>query len=134
MSIFTRKRVLKNKRILIGSKKDDIIPLPNLIDVQLESYEWFLQRERKLKGDKSLYQGLESLFQDVFPIVSPDEKMSLEYVDYNLVEEDIKADEYTSKEKGLTYSIPLKAIINLKIQETGEIRQKEIYFGEIPLM
>ncbi|MCK4974119.1 MAG: DNA-directed RNA polymerase subunit beta, partial [Sulfurimonas sp.] len=98
------------------------------------SYEWFLQRKNKISNKTVLQQGLESLFSDIFPIISNDEKMSLEYVEYKLAEEDLKYSEYDAKQKGYTYSISLKALINLKIHDTGEIRQKEIYFGEVPLM
>jgi DNA-directed RNA polymerase subunit beta len=133
MSLQARPRILKNQRTWIGPNRADIADLPNLIEIQLNSYEWFLQREAYREG-KLQNQGLYQLFQDFFPIVSPDEKMSLEFVDYILAEEDIKYDEALAKKKGQSYSIPLKVVVNLKIQETGEIRQKEIYFGEIPLV
>jgi DNA-directed RNA polymerase subunit beta len=134
MSLGTVKRKLKNNRILIGSKRKEYAELPNLIEIQLKSFEWFLQKEKKLAGSKIARQGLEELFQDIFPIISHDEKMSLEYVEYILGYKDIKYDEFEAKQKGQTFSIPLKAIINLKIHDTGEIRQREIYLGEIPLM
>jgi len=134
MSQIRKKRKLKSKRVVVGSKAIEVIDLPDLIEIQLNSYEWFLQRKLKNEGKNLKNQGLEMLFNDVFPIISADEKMSLEYVDYKLVEEDIKYDEYQAKQKGQTFSIPLKATVNLKIHDTGEIRQKEIYFGEIPLM
>ena len=134
MSLIRKKRKLKSNRVVTGNKTKEVIELPDLIEIQLTSYEWFLQRYVK-KSDKNVKkQGLQLLFTDVFPILSADEKMSLEFVEYNLAEEDIKYDEFMAKQKGQTYSIPLKATINLKIHDTGEIRQKEIYFGEIPLM
>ena len=132
MGLGTMKRKLKNTRISIGSKRKEYADLPNLIEIQLKSFEWFLQKEKKLSNGKISKQGLEELFQDIFPIVSHDEKMSLEYVEYVLGNKDIKYDEFEAKQKGQTYSIPLKAIINLKIHDTGEIRQREIYLGEIP--
>src|SRR4030042_5706909 len=134
MSLYTKKRYLKNDRVLVGSKRKDIIPLLYLIEIQINSYEWFLQREAKMDGKQLKKQGLEQLFNEVFPIISNDEKISLEFIEYKLEEEGIKYDVYESKQKGRTFSIPLKAVINLKIHDTGEIRQKEIYFGEIPLM
>ena len=134
MGLVTKSRQLKNKRVQIGKKKKDIIQMPDLIEIQLNSYEWFLQREKKKSNEELLKQGLEQLFQETFPIVSNDEKMSLEYVEYKLAEDNIKYSKFDAKDKGQTYSIPLKAVINLKIHDTGEIRQKEIYFGEIPLM
>ena len=134
MNVSSVKRKLKNSRMLIGSKKREYAELPNLIEIQLNSFEWFLQKEKKVKGESPLRQGLEELFQDIFPIISHDERMSLEYVEYILGFQDIKYDEFEAKQKGQTYSLPLKALINLKIHDTGEIRQKEIYLGEIPLM
>jgi len=126
MEVSSVKRKLKNNRVLIGSKKSEYCELPNLIEIQLDSFEWFLQRYKKLNKEPILKQGLEELFQDIFPIVSHDEKMSLEYVEYILGFNDIKYDEFHAKQKGQTYSVPLKALINLKIHDSGEIRQKEI--------
>lgn len=134
MKLTTKKRKLKNNRVLIGPKKKEVIEFPDLIEIQLDSYEWFLQRFKKKENKAVANQGLEMLFGDMFPIMSNDEKMSLEFVGYNLAEDDLKYDEFNAKLKSQTFSIPLKAVINLKIHETGEIRQKEIYFGEIPLM
>jgi len=134
MSFGFKERVLKNKRVICGRVNKEAMPLPDLIEIQLKSYETFLQREKKFSNESVLNIGLQSLFNDVYPVVGNDEKMSLEFVEYKLSEEDIKYDEFTAKQKGQTFSIPLKAVINLKINETGEIRQKEIYFGEIPLM
>lgn len=128
------KRKLKNSRVLIGTKKLEVDMMPNLLEIQTKSYEWFLQRERKAKKEAVLKQGLEELFHDIFPIKSTDERMSLEYVEYILEESGIKYNEYEAKVKGQTYSIPFKAVFNLFIHETGEIRQKEIYLGELPLM
>lgn len=134
MSLGIHKRVLENSRTWVGPERKEISELPNLIEIQLKSYEWFLQRKFKESGGDVKLQGLEQLFHEIFPIVSHDERMSLEYVDYKLCEDDIKYNEYTAKIKGQSFSIPLKATINLKIHSTGEIRQKEIYLGEIPLM
>lgn len=94
----------------------------------------FLQRDRLKKSDMLLEQGLEEVFQSVFPIESPNGDMLLEYTQYTLDEEGIKLGEYECKQKGITYAVPLKAKINLIFQETGEIRQKQIYIGDIPLM
>ncbi|HQJ04969.1 MAG TPA: DNA-directed RNA polymerase subunit beta, partial [Spirochaetota bacterium] len=135
MKIGKPKRELKNSRVLIGSaKKIEVEDMPNLIQIQISSYDWFLQRKRKANNEPVLKQGLQSLFEEIFPIISSDEKMSLEFVEYTLGENDIKYDEFTAKQKGQSYSIPVKALINLKIHDTGEIRQKEIYLGEFPLM
>ncbi len=122
------------KRTYIGQEYYEVMDLPNLIDIQLASYERFLQRERILKGEPLNRQGLEDVFQQVFPIESPNGDMLLEYTYYTLDETNIKLDENECKQKGLTYAVPIKARINLIFQDTGEIRQKDIYLGDIPLM
>ena len=108
--------------------------IPNLVDIQLASYERFLQRKTLLKGEPPLKQGLEEVFQSTFPIESPNGDMLLEYCGFTLDEPNIKFGEQECKQKGLTYAIPLKAKINLIFLNTGEIRQKEIYMGDIPIM
>ncbi len=122
------------KRTYIGEEFREVMELPNLIDIQLSSYERFLQRNRLLSGKPLLLQGIEEVFQSVFPVESPNGDMLLEYTHYTLDEENIKFDEEQCKLKGLTYAVPIKAQINLIFQETGEIRQKDIYIGDIPLM
>jgi DNA-directed RNA polymerase subunit beta len=122
------------KRTYIGEEFQEVMELPNLIDIQLSSYERFLQRNRLMSGQPLLRQGLEEVFQAVFPIESPNGDMLLEYTHYTLDEDNVKFDEDQSKLKGLTYAVPIKARINLIFQETGEIRQKDIYIGDIPLM
>lgn len=134
MSLDQNKRVLKNSRVWIGPKRKDCTDLTPLIEIQLKSFEEFLQRGRLKDGKELEDRGLHQLFKEIFPIKSNDERMSLEYEKYILCEDDIKYDEYTAKVKGQNYSIPLKIIINLRIEDTGEIRQKDIYLGEIPLM
>ena len=134
MNLDKDKRILKNKRVWIGPKRKDCTDLPPLIEIQLKSFEDFLQRERLISGLELENKGLHKLFKEVFPIKSNDEKMSLEYEKYLLEEDNIKYDEFTAKIKGQHYSIPLKILINLRIEDTGEIRQKDIYLGEIPLM
>jgi len=120
-------------RVIIGGK-NPVMKLPNLLDIQLSSYEYFLQRETKRLGEEVKNQGLESIFKSIFPIESPNGDMRLEYEGYILDESSIKYSIEECKEKGSTYLIPLKALLNLVFLETGEIRQKEIFFGEIPLM
>ena len=122
------------KRKYIGKDIQDVTELPNLIDIQLCSYERFLQRESVGKGEKLGAQGLEEVFQTTFPIESPSGDMKLTYEYYTLDEESVKFSELDCKQKGITYAIPLKARINLIFQNTGEIRQKDIYMGDIPIM
>ncbi len=122
------------KRKYIGKDIANAMDLPDLIDIQLSSYERFLQRERLQKGELALNQGLEEVFRSSFPIESPCGDLLLEYEYYSLDESGIKFSEQECKSKGLTYAVPLKARINLIFQTTGEIRQKDIYMGDIPVM
>ena len=73
-------------------------------------------------------------FSECFPDRKSKWGYAAEYTQYTLDEEGIKLGEYECKQKGITYAVPLKAKINLIFQETGEIRQKQIYIGDIPLM
>ena len=122
------------ERTYIGQEFEEVMDLPNLIDIQLKSYEKFLQRERLKNGEELDRQGLEEVFQAIFPIESPNGDMLLEYINYTLDESSVKLSEVECKNKGVTYAVPVKAKVNLVFQETGEIRQKDIYVGDIPLM
>ncbi len=122
------------ERKYVGEQFEEVMELPNLVDIQLSSYEKFLQRETLSRGERPALQGLEEVFQSIFPIESPGGDLVLEYVGYTLDEENIKFNENECKQKGLTYSVPIKAKINLIFLDTGEIRQKHIYIGDIPLM
>ena len=122
------------KRSYIGSDFQEVCELPNLIGIQLESYERFLQRKRYEKGqapDPNF--GLEKVFQSTFPIEIPNGEMRLVYEGYQFDFDNIKFSESECKQKGRTYSVPLKATISLEFSN-GEIREKEIFFGDIPLM
>lgn len=121
-------------RKYVGKNIQNFMELPNLIDIQLQSYESFLQREKLTSKEPLVLQGLEEVFQSIFPIESPSGDMKLEYEYYQLDEQGIKFNELECKQKALTYAIPLKARVNLIFQQTGEIRQKDIYMGDIPLM
>ena len=105
------------ERVYIGEEYDEVMELPNLVDIQLLSYERFLQRESLIKGEPLNIQGLEDVFQTVFPVESPNGDMILEYTHYTLDEENIKFSEAECKQKGLTYAVPVKARINLIFQE-----------------
>ncbi len=121
-------------RQYFGQDIQNFMELPNLIDIQLSSFESFLQRDRLLNKQPVENQGLQEVFTSTFPIESPNGDMSLDYEFYELDEDNIKFTELECKDKGLTYSIPLKARINLNFHETGAILQKDIYMGDIPLM
>jgi DNA-directed RNA polymerase subunit beta len=117
----------------------EVMEIPNLLAVQLESYEQFLQRDVVIEKRKN--QGLESVFNSVFPIESPKGNYKLEYHGYIIGES--KYSEEECKERDLTYAAPLKArlrlVINEEDEETGEVRlkdivQSEVFLGEIPLL
>ncbi len=123
----------KNRqRTIIGNPLKDILEVPNLIEIQLSSYERFLQKERIDSSTALLNEGLQSVFETTFPIESPNGDMILQFESYTF---DIpKYNEIECKEKGLTYALPLKATIDLIFTETGEIRRKVLYMGDVPLM
>ena len=121
-------------RQYVGKNIPNFMELPDLIDIQLSSYRKFLNRGGDGSPDSAEDVGLEEVFRSVFPIESPNGDMVLEYEFYELDESGIKFSELECKQKNLTYSVPLKARINLVFQQTGEIRQKDIYMGDIPLM
>lgn len=108
--------------------KEEIIDLPNLIEIQLKSYAQFLQKDQ-LPHERHM-EGLEEVFREIFPIKSYDEKTSLEYLSYNL-----GVPKYTPEEcvrRGITYNVTLKVKFRLT-DETG-IKEEEVYMGTIPLM
>jgi DNA-directed RNA polymerase subunit beta len=87
-----------------------------------------------LSGEPLKMQGIEDAFRSIFPISSSDDEMTLSFDHYTLDDSSIKFTEQECKQKGLTYSVSLKARVNLIFKSTGEIRQKDIYMGDIPLM
>jgi DNA-directed RNA polymerase subunit beta len=129
----TKGKAVEN-RTYIGKEIQDVMELPDLIGIQLGSYERFLQREILKAGNKPAPQGLEEVFRTTFPIESPNGDMVLAYDYYTLDEGNIKFSEQDCKQKGLTYAVSLKARVNLIFTQTGEIRQKDIYMGDIPIM
>ena len=130
--MFAKSRTINRK--YIGKDIQNFMDVPNLIDIQTSSYEYFLQKEKLENGEPLENQGLQEVFTSTFPIESPNGDMSLEYEFYELDTENIKFSEFECKQKGLTYSVPLKARINLNFLQTGAILQKDIYMGDIPLM
>ena len=121
-------------RQYVGKDIKSSMDVPDLIGIQTSSYENFLQAERLKKGEKPLNQGLQEAFASIFPIESPNGDMSLEFEYYELDYANIKFNELECKQKGLTYSVPLKARIDLTFFNDGHIIQKDIYMGDIPLM
>ncbi|MBT9557657.1 MAG: DNA-directed RNA polymerase subunit beta [Myxococcales bacterium] len=115
------------------------IEIPDLIDIQKFSYDQFLQSD--VPTDKRVNVGLEAIFKSVFPIKDFNKTSSLEYVSYNL--EAPKYDELECRERGMTFAAPVKVMIRLVIwdvnPDTGatsirDVKEQEVYFGEIPLM
>lgn len=121
-------------RTYIGSDFQEVCELPNLIGIQLDSYERFLQLERFKQGlPPETASGLEEVFQATFPIDSPNGEMRLAYKGYTIDYDNIKFTETECKKKGRSYSVPIKVTISLEFS-TGEMREKEIFFGDIPMM
>ena len=110
------------------SKFQDNFKLPQLLDVQLQSYANFLQRDTPI--DRRKDQGLEAVFQEVFPLESYDGQIKLEYIDYTFGKE--KYSRYECQRRGMTYSAPLK--VRLRLVTPIDIKEQEVYFGDFPLM
>ncbi len=119
-------------RYLINNRGKEILDYPYLLEMQHRSYEWFLQLENIQNNIPVENQGLEYLLRNTFPIESSSGNMVLEYVHYYL--DEIKYTEALAKEKGKNYSIPVKIKVNLILKDTGEVRTKDIYIGDFPLM
>lgn len=103
------------------SKIDEVIDMPNLIEVQKGSYTWFLE------------EGLREVFRDVSPITDYTGNLILEFIDYCL-DDNPKYSVSESKERDSTYSAPLKVKVRLINKETGEVKEQEIFMGDFPLM
>ncbi len=132
---------MKSKRVnmlrprqVLGKQLAEPMELPNLVEVQLQAYEKFLQTKHLGKSGKMLHHGLEEVFRSVFPIERTDGVLRLEYDHYILDYDGIKYNEEKCRRERRTYAVPVRARINLVFQETGEIRQKDIYFCDLPLM
>jgi DNA-directed RNA polymerase subunit beta len=130
--MFSRKR--DQERLVVGQQYEEVIEFPDLIDIQLSSYERFLQLSALARHEKPKRQGLQEVFDSTFPIESPNGEFLLEFHSYEVDVNNIKFTETECKQKGLSYEVALKAKISLVFQNTGEIRQKDIYMGDIPLM
>jgi DNA-directed RNA polymerase subunit beta len=113
------------------SKRGDALPIPNLVRVQQVAYERFLQADLA-KDDRDPHVGLEGLLREVFPIVSYDGNMQLEYTDYKLDPPRYTPDE--CRELRLTYGMPFRVGVRLVRKDVAEIPEEEIYLGEIPVI
>ena len=104
------------------SRQQEVLEMPNLIEVQKDSYQWFLDK------------GLKEVFDDISPIADYNGHLSLEFVDFTLCEEDAKYTIDECKERDATYAAPLKVRVRLYNKETDEINEHEIFMGDLPLM
>ncbi|MFT8314808.1 MAG: DNA-directed RNA polymerase subunit beta [Clostridium sp.] len=104
------------------SKQHEIGKMPNLIEIQLDSYEWFLK------------EGLQEIFDDINPIQDYTGNLVLEFVGYKLDMENIKYSVEECKERDTTYAAPLKVKVRLLNKETGEVKEQEVFMGDFPLM
>ena len=120
----------KYSQIKDYSKIPELCPIPNLLDIQKKSFEEFLQRFTP--PDKRKKQGLQEVFLNVFPIQDFTGNLILDFVSYSLGE--CKDSDYGCLEKGGTYSAPLEVKINLISKKTGEIKEQDVFMGELPLM
>src|SRR5215212_1315247 len=131
--------IQKNFRVRKNfAKLKQVIEIPNLIDIQKRSYDKFLQIDIPIEKREDI--GLQGVFKSVFPIKDFSETSSLEFVSYNLEKPKYDVDE--CRQRGMTFAAPIKVTTQLMIYDTrdgGErivrdIKEQEVYFGEIPLM
>ena len=104
------------------SRQKEVLQMPNLIEVQKDSYQWFLD------------EGLKEVFRDISPIADYSGHLSLEFVDFTLCEDDVKYTIEECKERDATYAAPLKVRVRLYNKEKDEINEHEIFMGDLPLM
>lgn len=114
--------VTYGKRVRMSySRIDEVLDLPDLIEVQRSSYEWFLE------------EGLKEVFEDISPIQDYTGNLILEFVDYYINEEP-KYSEDEARERDANFSAPLKVKVRLINKETGEVKEQEVFMGDFPLM
>ncbi len=104
------------------SKQKEVLGMPNLIEVQTDSYNWFLR------------EGLREVFRDISPIEDYSDNLSLEFVNFELCKDDVKYSIEECKERDATYAAPLKVKVRLHNKENDEINEHDIFMGDLPLM
>ena len=104
------------------SRQKEVLAMPNLIEVQKDSYQWFLD------------EGLREVFADISPITDYSDHLSLEFVDFVLCEDDVKYSIEECKERDATYAAPLKVKVRLYNKQDDKIIEHEIFMGDLPLM
>lgn len=110
----------KHRKRRSYARISEVLELPNLIEIQTASYEWFLE------------EGLKEMFDDISPIEDFTGNLSLEFIDYSLGEPKYPVEE--SKERDVTYSAPLRVKVRLINNQTGEVKEQEVFMGDFPLM
>ena len=103
-------------------RRQEVLEMPNLIEVQKASYDWFVSK------------GLKEIFDDISPIEDFSDKLSLEFVDYRLDRDRVKYPIEECKERDANYAAPLNVTVRLINKENGEIKEHEIFMGDLPLM
>ena len=111
----------KNMRMTYARQRE-VLEMPNLIEVQKNSYQWFLD------------EGLKEVFDDISPISDFSDRLSLEFVDFELCEKDVKYSIEKCKERDATYAAPLKVKVRLIDKSKDQITEHEIFMGDLPLM
>jgi len=124
MNSMKRIRPVKSGRGIRMSyaKQREVLDMPNLIEVQKNSYQWFLET------------GLKEVFEDISPIADYSGHLSLEFTDFTLCKDDVKYSIDECKERDATYAAPLKVKVRLINKDTDEINEHEIFMGDLPLM
>ena len=119
----------KRQRLTFGRARD-LVEIPDMIEVQRESYRWFYQES--IHPDERAEQGLQELLHEVFPIESYDGTFALEFVKFFLDEPSTEEEE--ARQRDLTWSRPIRSTIRLVNRKTMEIKEEEIFLGDFPLM
>ena len=122
--------MLRMDKVRNFSKVGDAAPVPNLIDIQLAGYDRFLQKDPGASGRKA--EGLEALLREIFPIVSYDKQIQLEYISYELGESRYAPQE--CRDLRLTYGMPFRIRCRLVRTDRKEVLEESIYVGEVPIM
>ena len=112
---------LGRKERMTFSKINEVAEMPNLIQIQTDSYDWFVR------------EGLREVFEDISPIRDYADNLVLEFIDYSLTDPP-KYEQEECKERDVTYAAPLKVRVRLVNKETGEVKEQEVFMGDFPLM
>ena len=109
------------KERMTFAKINEVCEMPNLIQIQTESYDWFIR------------EGLREVFEDISPIKDYADNLVLEFIDNSLTDAP-KYEQEECKERDVTYAAPLKVRVRLINKETGEVKEQEVFMGDFPLM